>query len=124
MSSSWAGRRTSTGSTPIERSTATCSAKAPWSASTPIFIVPAPTPGRSLPAADRQPLALGDRLDRDALHRAPEALRDLGDDLGVLEVRGGLDDGVGHPRRILALEDARADEHALRPQLHHERRVG
>ena len=32
------------------------------------------------------------------------------------------DDGVGHCGRVLALEDARSDEHALGAQLHHERR--
>ena len=57
-------------------------------------------------------------------HRRAEALGDLGDDLRVVEVGRRLDDGVGHPRRVLALEDAGADEHALGAQLHHQRRVG
>ena len=49
---------------------------------------------------------------------------DLGDHLRVVEVGRRLDDGVGHPGRVLALEDARADEDALGAELHHERRVG
>ena len=55
---------------------------------------------------------------------APRPLRDLGDHLRVVEVRRRLDDGVRHPRRVLALEDARADEHALGAELHHQRGVG
>ena len=43
---------------------------------------------------------------------------------GVLVVRGGLHDGLGPPGRVAALEDARAHEHALGAQLHHERGVG
>ena len=43
--------------------------------------------------------------------------------LETLEVGGRLDDGVRHPRRILALEDPGPHEHALGAQLHHQRRV-
>ena len=43
---------------------------------------------------------------------------------GVVEVGRRLDDRVRHPGRILALEDPRADEDALRAELHDERRVG
>ena len=55
-----------------------------------------------LPAADRQPLALRDGAELEAAHRGSEALRDLGDDLGVVEVGRGLDDGVGRASRVLA----------------------
>ena len=44
--------------------------------------------------------------------------------VGVLVVRGRLDDRGAAARGVLGLEDARADEHALRAELHHERRVG
>jgi len=39
-------------------------------------------------------------------------------------VRGGLDDRLGPRPRVFALEDARADEHCLGAELHHQRRVG
>ena len=44
--------------------------------------------------------------------------------LGVLEVGGGLDDGGGGALGVLGLEDARAHEHALGAQAHHQRGVG
>src|ERR1700754_3508455 len=97
------GRRTGTPSTPIASSVWRCSRNAPWSARTPIFTVP-------LPAADGEPLLLGDRLWGDAPHRGSQALRDVGDDRRVVEMRCRRDDGVRHPGRILALEDPRADE--------------
>ena len=43
---------------------------------------------------------------------------------GIPEVRGGLDDRLGAPRRVAALEDTAADEDAIRAELHHERGVG
>src|SRR3990172_5231772 len=116
-------------STPIWRRTARCSTKSPCSASTPILIGRIPSSGGPvagalpLPAADRQPLALGDGRDLDAAHRGAQALRDLGDDLRIVEVGGRLHDRIGHTGRVLALEDARADEDTLGPELHHERRV-
>ncbi len=102
-SSRSAGRRTSTGVAPTWRSIATCSANAPWTARTPMRI-PSIRMAREarLPAADRQPLRLRDGFQGDAAHRLPEALGDLGDDLGIVEVRRRLDDGVGGAGRILA----------------------
>src|SRR6185436_3447742 len=120
-----AGSRTGTPSTPIASSVWRCSRKAPWRARTPIFIVvwrAARAP--RLPAADREAFLLRDRFHGDAPHRGSQALRDVRDDRRVVEVGRRLDDRVRHPGRILALEDARPDEHALRPELHHERRVG
>src|SRR6185503_605145 len=119
-----AGSRTGTPSTPIASSVWRCSRKAPWRARTPIFIVvwrAARAP--RLPAADREAFLVRDRFHGDASHRGSQALRDVRDDRRVVEVGRRLDDRVRHPRGILALEDARPDEHALRPELHHERRV-
>src|SRR3954453_11161117 len=124
-SSRSAGSRTRTPSTPIARSVARCSAKAPCSASTPIFIVRSWS-GSSfapLPAPDGEALLIRDLLEGDPAHRSTEALADLGDLLRVVEERGCLDDGVGHPGRILALEDPRPDEDALGTELHHKRRI-
>src|SRR3990172_1938003 len=124
-----AGRRNSPPPTPARRRPARCSTKSPCSASTPILLGRIPSSGGPvagalpLPAADRQPLALGDGRDLDAAHRGAQALRDLGDDLRIVEVGGRLHDRIGHTGRVLALEDARADEDTLGPELHHERRV-
>ena len=53
-----------------------------------------------------------------------EAPGHLGEDVRVGVVGGGLDDGLGPPRRVVALEDAGADEHGLGTELHGERGVG
>src|SRR5688572_5849323 len=116
------GSLTGTASTPMSRSNAMCSANAPCTASTPMRTGCVALTG--LPAANRQPLSLGNGLHLDALHGAAEALGDVGDDARVVEVGGRLDDRPGKARRIVALEDATADEHALGTQLHRERRVG
>ena len=55
---------------------------------------------------------------------APRPLETSAMIFGVVEVGRGLDDGVRHARRVLGLEDAGADEHALGAQLHHQRGVG
>ena len=49
----------------------------------------------SSPAALGQPVRLRDLLDVDADHRLAEPARDLGDHVGVVVERGGLDDGLG-----------------------------
>ena len=67
---------------------------------------------------------LGDVRDVDADHRLAQVARHARDDVGVLEVRGRLDDRLRALRRVAALEDAGADEHAVAAELHHERRVG
>src|SRR5688500_13485882 len=64
-----------------------CSRISPWSPRTPIF-----TRERPLPTARRQALLLGDVSDVDPDHRFAEATRHLCDDVGILEVSGGLDD--------------------------------
>lgn len=62
--------------------------------------------------------------DVDADHGLAEPLADLGQDLGVLEVRDGLDDSLGALLGVAGLEDAGADEDAVTAQLHHEGGVG
>src|SRR5919204_2919880 len=75
-----------------------------------------------LPAADGQPLGLGDGGDAD--HRLAQAARHLGDDLRVLEEGGRLHDRLGAAGGVTGLEDAGADEHAVGAQLHHHGGVG
>ena len=86
-----------------------------------------PTTGASTPAAYQPRWASScsdssledSRLD----HRRAEAGRGGRDALGVGVVRRRLDDRLRAPLGILALEDPRADEHALGAELHHQRRV-
>src|ERR1051325_5432297 len=105
------GRRTSRASAPSFRSVDTCSAKSPWSARTPTLRL-------TLPAPNRQELALAEGGGVDAAHRLAQTAGDLGDYLGVLEVRRRLDDRGGALGRIVRLEDAGADDDALRGHLH------
>src|SRR3954449_13574792 len=125
-SSRSAGSRTPAPSTPIARSVSRCSRKAPCRASTPIFMAGtrAASSVAPLPAPDGESLLIRDLLEGDPAHRSTEALADLGDLLRIVEERRRLDDGVGHPGRILALEDPRPDEDALGTELHHKRRIG
>src|SRR4051812_47842681 len=125
-SSRSAGSRTRTPSTPIARSVSRCSRKAPCRASTPIFMAGtrAASSVAPLPAPDGESLLIRDLLEGDPAHRSTEALADLGDLLRIVEERRRLDDGVGHPGRILALEDPRPDEDALGTELHHEGCIG
>src|SRR4051812_32582890 len=78
--------------------------------------------GPWLPAALRVPLI--DLVHRNTGHRCAEATADLGKDVGVTEVRRRLDDGLCAWCRIVALEDARPDEHRFGAELHGQRRVG
>ncbi len=61
---------------------------------------------RALPTAFGQPMRLWDLLDVDADHGFAEAARDLGDDVGVIVERGGLDDRRCPLGRVSCLEDA------------------
>src|SRR4051794_41493952 len=121
-----AGSRAGTRSTRIARSVSRCARKAPGRASTPSFMAGtrAASSVAPLPAPDGESLLIRDLLEGDPAHRSTEALADLGDLLRIVEERGCLDDGVGHPGRILALEDPRPDEDALGTELHHKRRIG
>src|SRR5262245_57869223 len=115
------GFRTSAVATPRRASARAWAAKSPWRARTPM--------GRpfsaltSLPPAGLEELLLRDLRGLEADHRLAQVLRHLGQHVGVLVVRGGLDDGPGSDRRVGRLEDARADEDRLGPELHHERGV-
>ena len=55
---------------------------------------------------------------------SPKLVGQLGQQLGVLIVGHRLDDGGGPLGRVAGLEDARAHEHALGPQLHHQGGIG
>src|SRR4051794_22063453 len=93
------------------RSIEACSAKSPWTASTPIV-------STCLPAASRELRSFGERAGRNADHRLAQALGDLDQDGRVLVMRRGFDDGRRAAGRIAGLEDARADEDALGAELH------
>src|SRR5450759_3031731 len=114
QSASCSGRRMATTSTPSDSSATTCSRKAPWSARTPIF---------TLPATLLHALGVRDVRDVDPDHGLAEVAGDPRDDVRVLEMRGRLDDRLGALGRIAGLEDAGADEHAVAAELHHERGV-
>src|SRR5688572_2916013 len=99
------GRRTSIGSAPTSRMAARCGPTAPCSASTP-------TRGRRgsvviglLPAANGQALLGRDLAEGGAPHRLAESGAHLGQDLGIVVVRRGLDDRPRIALGILALED-------------------
>src|SRR5215471_2726843 len=79
---------------------------------------PSAGPG-GLPAAVGVVLVLGERVEVDADHGLAEAAGDLGHDVRVVVEGGGLHDRGGALGGIAGLEDARADEHALRAELHH-----
>src|SRR6186997_698940 len=89
------GSLTSTGLPPTSRIAATCSRTAPWRARTPIRGRRSDSIGPlvvRLPAADGEPLLRRDLAQRLAAHRLAQARTHLGEDLGVVVVRGGLDD--------------------------------
>src|SRR5918995_1210423 len=112
--SSCSGLRTSTASAPSRRNIATCSRKLPWRARTPIRAT-------ALPAADFEPIGVEQRARGDAHHRVAEPGGDVGEHLRVLEMRRRLDDRLPPPLGIARLEDAGADEDAVRAELHAER---
>eukprot|EP00754_Rhynchopus_humris_P036382 Rhum_TRINITY_DN18518_c0_g1::Rhum_TRINITY_DN18518_c0_g1_i1::g.167694::m.167694 len=60
---------------------------------------------------------------RQTNHGLTQALRRVRHLLGVLVVRAGLNDRTGPLLRVARGEDARADEHAVAAELHHERHV-
>src|SRR5215212_502882 len=109
--------RTSTGSTPKVLRIAACSRKSPCSARTPIF-------GFSpLPSTGREPLSFRQVAHLPTDHRLAESLAHLGHRLRIPEVGRGLHYRRGPASRVAALEDAASDEHPVRPELHHQRRV-
>src|SRR5689334_21474261 len=100
-----AGVRTSVTSAPSWRRVRACASKPPCRARTPTR--------SSGSALLEQGVGGGEIGDLEAGHRLAEADRSGGDPLGVVEVRGCLDDRLGTPRRVGALEDAGADEIAF-----------
>src|SRR5512132_4248362 len=115
------GVRTSLTSAPSDSSARRWASKSPWMARTPMR-----SGGRlkSTAAALEQAAGGGEGFDLEAGHRIAELHRRLGDALGVVEVRGGLDDRASPAGGILALEDPGADEVALGAELHHQRGIG
>ena len=75
----------------------------------------------ALPIAEVDGIGL-DVADTD--HGGSEAGADLHEDLGVLVVRGGPDDGLGAGLGVLRLEDAGPDKDAVHAELHHDGGVG
>src|SRR5271157_6344701 len=80
-------------------------------------------PWPDLPAAGLDLFFGGHATDADALHRVTGALGYLGKLRGVVKIIDRLDDGLCHLIRGLGLENARADEHAVRTEPHHERSI-
>src|SRR4051794_39431504 len=112
-----AGVRTMRASAPSRTSTPAWASKSPWMARTPTTKV-------RLPAAVLDEALLAELRDLDTAHRRAQVARGGSDSLGIVVVGGGLDDGGRRALGILRLEDARADEHALGAELHHQRCVG
>src|ERR1700736_3667719 len=111
------GNRTKRVRAPASSKALTCSRKSPCRAITPMS-------GRSLiclPTATGEQLLPGDRRELDATHRLAQTGRYLGQDLRLVVIGGGGDDRLGHPQRVLGLEDAGADEVAVAAELHHQR---
>src|SRR4051794_3390989 len=88
------------------------------------IVTGAPDGAAPLPAARLEQLLGGELGGRDPAQRLAEARGHAGDDLGVVEVRGRLDDRAGALLRIAGLEDPAADEDAVGAELHAERGVG
>src|SRR5688500_13630946 len=115
-SSSCSAVHTSTASAPSRRSTATCSRKFPWTARTPIRMP-------ALPAQSLEQLFRRARRGGETAHGLAEPTRHPRENLGVVEVRGRLDDRLRARHRALGLEDAGADEDTVCAELHAERGI-
>src|SRR3954469_16399376 len=111
-----AGVRTMRASDPSRIRTPAWASKSPCRASTPTTT--------ALPAAVLDEALFAELRDLEAGHRGAQAARGAGHALGIVVVGGGLDDRGRHALRVLGLEDAGADEHALGAELHHQCRVG
>src|SRR5258708_29139411 len=100
-SSSSSGLRNGTASAPSRRSARRCSLKAPCKARTPIFgVLTLLDPRQESPTARGEQLLLGNRPDLESLHGCTQSLAGLEDLLGLVEVCGGGDDGLGHLERV------------------------
>src|SRR5580704_11138178 len=76
-----------------------------------------------LPAAGLKQVLLLHLADIETLHRLTQLFGSFEDNLRVLEMGSGFDDCAGALRGIVGFENARADKHRFRAQLHHERSV-
>ena len=77
-----------------------------------------------LPTTGSVELALGDVRDVDTDHGLSEILRDLSNDLGVVEVGDGLDNSTGTLGGITRLEDTRTNKDTIASELHHQGSIG
>src|SRR5690606_7368134 len=95
-----------------------CSRMSPWRARTPTTgsltaRLRPETPRTPSPATLGQTVRDGDVVHVDADHGLTQAARNLGDHVGVVVERRGLDDRRGALGGITGLEDARSDEDPL-----------
>src|SRR5258706_3123642 len=117
---------------PTASSALTCSANAPCIARTPIKgaradrglleCAPCARPA-GLPASGSEQLFLWDGWNLEPGHRLSQSRGDLREHFGLVEIRRRGHDRLGALQGVLGLEDARADEEPIDPELHHERRV-
>src|SRR5216683_4110398 len=109
---------------PEASSARTCSANAPCIARTPIKGAPMrPADARRLPASGSEQLVLRDGGNLEPRHRLPETGGNLRQHFWLVEVGCGRHDRFGTLQGVLGLEDARADEHTVHAELHHQRSV-
>src|SRR5690554_1445558 len=113
------GRRTSTASTPMRRSMAMCSMKAPCNAKTPILIDARCIDFR-LPASPGDQFRFWHRRNLAAYHWLTQVAADFSKNVRIIVMGGRLDNGCCTTSRIAGLEDARADKHTVHAQLHHQ----
>src|SRR5918995_6229902 len=120
--------RTSTGSTPSPRRISACSLKSPCNARTPTLFWPSPSRAAPfvspLPATSREPLSFRKLPHLPADHSHAEAPARLGHGLRVVEMGRRLHYCPRPDGGFSALEDTAPNEHAVSPELHHQRRVG
>src|SRR5436309_551351 len=88
------------------------------------LVIDSPRLRLALPSPRLEEILLGELRGLDADHGVAEILAHAREHVGILEVRRRLHDRFGALRGVARLEDAGADEHGFRPELHHERGVG
>jgi hypothetical protein len=78
----------------------------------------------NLPSTGGIELLLGDVRDVDTDHGLSEILRDLSEDLGVVVVSNGLDNGTGTLGWVARLEDTGTNKDTVASELHHQGSIG
>src|SRR6266571_6150608 len=107
----------------MRASISACASKSPCTASIPTFIVSFLAPLAS-PSARLQQVFFLQLPHINSLHGLAQLFACFQNGLGVLKVRGRLDDGFGPLFRVARLEDSRTNEHRFGAQLTDQRRVG